>query len=80
LMASFSQFIYSAFGLLPYRHLFLFFILFPFSIPIIMRYAHVLKNPLTKGVLSIQKTTRKYRIIGVLVIWGYALLARIAGL
>ena len=78
LMASLSPFVYSAFGLLPYRHLFLFFILFPFSIPIIMRYADVLKNPSTKNVINIQKTTRKYGIIGVTVIWAYALLAKIA--
>ena len=78
LMASLSPFVYSAFGLLPYRHLFLFFILFPFSIPIIMRYADVLKNPSTKNVVNIQKTTRKYGIIGITVIWAYALLAKIA--
>ena len=78
LMASLSPFVYSAFGLLPYRHLFLFFILFPFSIPLIMRYADVLKNPSTKNVINIQKTTRKYGIIGITVIWAYALLAKIA--
>jgi len=78
LMASFSPFIYSAFGLLPYRHLFLFFILFPLSIPIIMRYVDMLRNPSTKNVINIQKTTRKYGVIGVTVIWAYALLAKIA--
>ena len=77
LMASLSPFAYSAFGLLPYRHLFLFPMIFPLSIPIIMRYADVLKNPSTKTVVNIQKTTRKYGIIGVTVIWGYALLAKI---
>jgi len=78
LIASFSPFVYSAFGLLPYRHLFLFFILFPLSIPIIMRYEDVLTNPSTKNVITMQKTTRKYGIIGVTVIWAYALLAKIA--
>jgi 4-hydroxybenzoate polyprenyltransferase len=78
LMASLSPFVYSAFGLLPYRHLFLFFILFPLSTPIIMRYANVLKNPSTKNVIKVQKTTRKYGIIGVTVIWAYVLLAKIA--
>jgi hypothetical protein len=43
-----------------------------------MRYADVLKNPSTKNVINIQKTTRKYGIIGVTVIWAYALLAKIA--
>jgi len=78
LIASFSPFVYSAFGLLPYRHLFLFFIIFPLFIPIIRRYADVLKNPTTKNVISIQKATKKYGIIGVTLIWAYALLARIA--
>jgi len=78
LMASFSPFVYSAFGLLPYRHLFLFFVLFPLSIPIVIRYADLLKNPSTKNVTRIQKTTRNYGIIGVTVLWAYALLAKIA--
>jgi len=78
LMASLSPFAYSAFGLLPYRHLLLFPIIFPLSIPIIMRYADVLKNPSTKNVINVQKTTRKYGIIGVTVIWAYALLAKTA--
>jgi 4-hydroxybenzoate polyprenyltransferase len=78
LIASLSPFVYSAFGLLPYRHLFLFFMLFPLSIPIIKRYANALKNPSTRNVISIQKTTRKYGIIGVILILAYALLARIA--
>jgi 4-hydroxybenzoate polyprenyltransferase len=78
LMASFSPFAYSAFGLLPYKHLFVFFILVPLSMPIIMNYVDVLKNPSTKNVINIQKTTRKYGIIGITVIWIYALLAKIA--
>jgi 4-hydroxybenzoate polyprenyltransferase len=80
LIASLSPFVYSAFGLLPYRHLFLFPILFPLSIPIIMRYADVLKDPSIKNVVNIQKTTRKYGIIGVTVILAYALLVKIASL
>ena len=78
LMASSSPFVYSAFSLLPYRHLFLFFIVCPLSIPIITCYADVLKKPSTKNVVNIQKTTRKYGIIGVTVLLAYALLAKIA--
>jgi 4-hydroxybenzoate polyprenyltransferase len=78
LMASFSPFVCSAFGLLPYRRLFLLFVLFPLSIPIVMRYADLLKDPSTKNVINIQKTTRNYGIIGVTVIWAYASLAKIA--
>jgi len=78
--AGFSPFAYSAFGLLPYRHLYLFFVLFPLSIPIIMRYTDVLKNPSTRNVINMQKTTRKYGIIGVTVLLAYVLLAKIASL
>jgi 4-hydroxybenzoate polyprenyltransferase len=78
LMASLSPFAYSAFGLLSYRHLFLFSIIFPLSIPLVKRYVDVLKNPSTKNVINIQKTTRKYGIIGITVIWAYVLLAKIA--
>jgi len=80
LMTGFSPFVYSAFGLLPYRHLFLFFVLFPLSVPIIMRYAGVLKNPSTENVIIMQKTTREYGIIGVTVILVYILLIKIASL
>jgi len=78
LTASFSPFAYSAFGLLPYRHLYLFFILFPLSMPIIMRYADVLQNPSTENVINMQRTTRKYGIIGVTVLLAYVFLAKIA--
>jgi len=79
LIAGVSPFLYSAFGLLSYKHLFLFFVLFPLSTPIIMRYLDVLKNPSTKNVINIQKTTRKYGIIGVTVILVYTLLVKLAG-
>ncbi len=72
LIASFSPLVYSVFGLLSYKHLFLFFILFPLSIPIIKRYAAVLKNSSTKNVVNMQKTATKYGIIGATVMLGYA--------
>jgi len=68
------------FGLLSYKHLFLFFILFPLSIPIIKRYAAVLKNPSTKNVVNMQKTATKYGIIGATVMLGYACMHDRAGL
>ena len=78
LIAGLSPFVYSASGSLPYKHLFLYLILFPLSIPIIMRYADILENPSTKNVICMQKTTRKYGIIGVTAILAYVLLTRIA--
>lgn len=79
LIVSLSPIIYSAFGLLPHRHLLLYFILFPLSIPIVLRYADLLKNPSTKTVTNMQKTTMKYGLIGVTVIWAYALFAKMVG-
>jgi 4-hydroxybenzoate polyprenyltransferase len=76
LASFFSPFIYSAFGLLSYEHLSLFFILFPLSIPIIKRYAAVLKNPSIKNVMNMQKTATKYGIIGVAVMLGYTLFVK----
>ena len=78
LLACFSPFIYSFLGLLSYKHLFMFFILFPLSVPIIKRYADVLKDPSTKNVINMQKTATKYGIIGVAVMLGYTLLLDIA--
>ncbi len=79
LLACFSPLLYSVFGLLSYRHLFLFFVLFPLSVPIIKRYADVLKKPSTKNVINMQKTATKYGIIGVTVMLGYTLLVKIVG-
>ncbi|NIU39431.1 hypothetical protein GWN65_05540 [Candidatus Bathyarchaeota archaeon] len=78
LLAGFSPLAYSVFGLLSYRHLFLFFIVFPLSIPIIKRYASVLKKPSTKNVVNMQKTATKYGLVGATVMLGYTLLVKIA--
>jgi 4-hydroxybenzoate polyprenyltransferase len=78
LLAGFSPLVYSVFGLLSYKHLFLFFILFPLSIPIIKRYTSVLKNPSTKNVIKMQKTATKYGLVGATVMLGYTLLVKIA--
>jgi len=79
LSACFLPFIYSVFGLLFYRHLLMFFILFPLSIPVIKCYAAVLKKPSTRNVLNMQKTATKYGIIGVAVMLGYTILVKIFG-
>ena len=78
LLACFSPLIYSVFGLFSYKHLFMFFILFPLSVPIIKRYAEVLKEPSTRTVINMQKTATKYGIIGMAVMLGYTLLVNIA--
>jgi 4-hydroxybenzoate polyprenyltransferase len=78
LLAGFSPLVYSIFGLLSYRHLFMFFIVFPLSVPIIKRYAVVLKKTSTKNVINLQKTATKYGIIGATAMLGYTLLVKIA--
>jgi len=80
LIAGLSPFLYSALGLLPYKHLLLVLVLLPLSIPIIMRYVNVLKNPSTKNITNMEKTARNYGIIGVTLLWAYALLVKTAGL
>lgn len=77
LLAGLLPFIYSAFGLLSYPHLSLFFALFPLSIPIIKRYTAMLKEPSTKNVINMQKTSTKYGIIGIIVMLMYILLVRL---
>ena len=79
LLVCFLPFTYSVFGLLSYKHLFMFFILFPLSLPIIKRYTDLLKEPSTKAVINMQKTATKYGIIGVTVMLGYTLLVKIVG-
>ena len=76
LLACFSPFIYSFFGLLPYRHLFMFLPLFPVSIPIIKRYAALLKKPSAENVVNMQKAATKYGIIGIAVTLAYTLLVK----
>jgi len=78
LLAFFSPLVYSVFGLLPYRHLLLFFVLSPLSLPIIKRYTAVLREPSTKNVVNLQKTATRYGIIGVTVAMGYMLLLKTA--
>jgi 4-hydroxybenzoate polyprenyltransferase len=74
LMAGLSPFVFSAFGLLSYKHLFLFPVILPLTVPIIMRYLDVLKDPSPKKVVKMQKTAKKYGLIGVTVIFAYLLL------
>lgn len=76
LLACFSPFIYSVFGLLPYRHLFMFLPLFPVSVPIIKRYAALLKNPSAKNVVNMQKAATKYGLIGIAVMLAYTLFVK----
>jgi len=79
LTAVLSPFVYSVFGLLSYTHLFLYFILFPLSIPVAMRYADVLRNPSARSVVNLQKIAGKYGTIAIAVVWAYAVFAKTAG-
>jgi 4-hydroxybenzoate polyprenyltransferase len=74
LMAGLSPFVCSAFGLLSHRHLVLFPLILPLTVPIAMRYLDVLKDPTPRNVIRMQKAAKKYGLIGVTVIMAYALL------
>jgi 4-hydroxybenzoate polyprenyltransferase len=74
LVAGLSPFVCSVFGLLSHRHLFLFPVILLLTVPIVMRYLDVLKDPSPKNVVRMQKTAKKYGLIGVTVIMAYALL------
>jgi 4-hydroxybenzoate polyprenyltransferase len=74
LIAGLSPFAFSAFGLLPYKHLLLFPVILPLTLPIAMRYRDVLKDPSSKNVVRMQRTAKKYGLIGVTVIFAYLLL------
>ncbi len=63
-----------ALGLLPYRHLFLLPVISPLIVPIVLRYLDVLKDPSSENVVRMQKSAKKYGLIGITVILGYALL------
>ncbi|MCW3985184.1 MAG: UbiA family prenyltransferase [Candidatus Bathyarchaeota archaeon] len=78
LSACFLPFVYSVFGLLAYKHLFMFFIILPPSIPILKRYAALLKKPSVENVINMQKTATKYGIIGATLMLGYIILVEIA--
>jgi 4-hydroxybenzoate polyprenyltransferase len=79
LMAGLSPFAFSAFGLLPFRHLFLFPVILPLTVPIIMHYLDVLRDPSPKNVVRMQKTAKKFGLIGVTVIFAYLLLVGTTG-
>ena len=78
-LACFSPLVYSVFGLLPYRHLFLFLVFFPLSVPIVRRYADMLKEPSTRNVIKLQETAAKYGVVAVVVMLCYLLLVKVVG-
>jgi 4-hydroxybenzoate polyprenyltransferase len=80
LSAGLLPLVYSVFGLLPYEHLLIFFILFPLSMPIIKRYIAVLKKPSSQTVINMQKTATRYGVIGAAVALCYLILVNVASI
>jgi 4-hydroxybenzoate polyprenyltransferase len=74
LSAGLSPFVFSALGLLPYKHLLLLPGILPLTVPIALRYLDVLKDPSPRTVVRMQKTAKKYGLIGVTMIFAYLLL------
>jgi 4-hydroxybenzoate polyprenyltransferase len=75
-LAFLTPLIYSFAGLLSTSHLFLLFVLLPFSIPTALRFLDLYRAPSTGKVISLQKTASEYGIIALLVIWTYILLMK----
>jgi 4-hydroxybenzoate polyprenyltransferase len=74
-------FIYANLGLtVPFIYFPLFFLPLPFCIPIAKRYIITIKDPSTENVVSLQKTTRRYGIIIMVVVGAYVLAGKILGL
>jgi 4-hydroxybenzoate polyprenyltransferase len=73
-------FIYAGFGVaVPSSYFPLFFLPLPFCIPIAKRYIITIKDPSTENVVSLQKTTRRYGIIIMVVVGVYVLAGKILG-
>jgi len=73
--------LYTAFGLtLPSTYFPLFFLPLPFCIPIAKRYIATMKNPTTENIVNLQKATRKYGVIIMVVVGVYVLAGKILGL
>jgi geranylgeranylglycerol-phosphate geranylgeranyltransferase len=80
LTAGLLPFIYAVFGSLPSSYFLLFFLPLLLCIPIAKRYTATIKNPTTENVVSLQKATRRYGIIIMVVVGAYVLVGKILGL
>ncbi len=73
-------FIYAARGFLPTTLFLVLFLPLPFCIPIVRRYIVLTKKPTTQNALSLQKTTRKYGIIVMVLVVSCLMAGNILGL
>lgn len=71
---------YTSFGIFSFNYFLLFFLPLPFCIPIARRYIVTIENPTTENVESLQKTTRKYAVIIMIIIGACVLVGETLGL
>lgn len=79
LITGLLPFIYVAFGLWPSSYFLLFFLPLPFCILIAKNYIAIIKNPSTENGVNLQKVTRKYGIILMIVVGAYVLVGKTLG-
>jgi 4-hydroxybenzoate polyprenyltransferase len=63
-------------GLVSPDHIIFFTVLLLLSIPSLMRFRHLYKNPCSSSVVSLQKTVRKYGILILIIAWIYVLITK----
>ena len=80
LITGLLPFIYVAFDLWSSSYFLLFFLPLPFCIPIAKDYIAIIKNPSTENGVNLQKVTRKYGILLMIVVGAYVLVGKTLGL
>jgi 4-hydroxybenzoate polyprenyltransferase len=63
-------------GLVSSNHLFFFTVLLLLSIPSLVSFWHLYKNPCSSSVISLQKSVRKYGILVLIIAWIYVLITK----
>jgi 4-hydroxybenzoate polyprenyltransferase len=80
IIAGIVPFIYAARGFLPANLFLVLFLPLPFCLPVVWKYITLASKPTTQNALSLQKTTRKYGIIVMVLIVSCLVAGQILGL
>ena len=76
LSAFLLPFIYLFSELVSSGHLVFFAMLILLSIPPLLRFEHLFKNPCSSNVISLQKSVKKYGVLALLITWIYVLMTK----
>ncbi len=64
-------------GLVSHSHLVFFTMLLLLSIPPLLRFKHLFKNPCSSSVISLQKSVKKYGVLALIITWIYILMTKL---